>query len=206
MRKHTLALIVLLPTLVHAQDLNVRRGAVMAGKNEISTQLGFQASLGGTTPSGAKLMIDYSRHVKGIVWFNAKLAPTFSAVGRGVCVDRFGVAYDCGVAVLGGGGHALDALVGVKLKWPLRRVPIVPYLGLNAGVVGIFDRPDPGVAGVFRPSGGFRYFVTPHVGLGGEMAFTFGGAYYQESCPGCRNAHTQFYRALDMVFGAEFVL
>jgi hypothetical protein len=190
--------------VAQAQQLGVSRGARLAGKNEISTQLGFQAGLGGMTPGGAKFFFDYARQLSSVVWLNVQVNPMFAAT-TARCVDRFGFTYDCGY--IGGNGHAIDALVGVRLKFPLARAPIVPYAHVSGGVVGIFDRPfnDNGAAVVARFGGGFRYFVTPHIGLGAEMAFTLGGAFYGDSCNGCRDAHTEFYRALDMGFGAEFV-
>jgi hypothetical protein len=190
--------------VAQAQPLGVSRAARLAGKNEISTQLGFQGGLGGATPGGAKLFFDYARQLSPIVWLNVQVNPMF-AVAAGRCVDRFGFTYDCGI--VGGNGHAVDALVGVKLKFPQSRAPIVPYAHVSGGVVGIFNRPynDNGAAVVARFGGGFRWFVTPHVGLGAEMAFTLGGAFYSESCAGCRDAHNEFYRAIDMGFGAEFV-
>jgi len=199
------AVLVMAPALASAQ-MSVARSASFAGQNEISTQLGFQASMGGGTPSGAKLFIDYSRHLKSFVWLNAKLNPTFSAEGRRVCYDNLG-PYDCGIG-LDGNGHAIDALIGVKLKFPTRNPHIVPYANINVGVVGVFSRPgnDDGAAGVIHTGGGLRYFLTPHVALGGEMNFTLGGAHYTESCRGCGNDHNEFYRAFDMGMGAEFIL
>jgi hypothetical protein len=33
-----------------------------------------------------------------------------------------------------------------------------------------------------------------------------GPAWYSASCNGCNNSHAEFYRAIDFVVGAEFVL
>jgi hypothetical protein len=184
-----------------SQPLEVSRTAVMQGKNEISTQLGFQASLGGTTPSGVKMFFDYSRYLGSVVWLNFKLNPTFAASARVTCNG-----YDCGYGLIGD-GDSLDVLAGVKLKFPMVH-KLVPYANINVGVVGIYDRPygDDGAAAVFRGGGGLRWFVTPHVAIGGEMNFTLGGGFYGETCPGCQNGHNEFYRAFDMALGAEFVL
>ena len=206
--KTMIATLMLIPSLALAQQqyepMQVSRGAMMAGKNEISTQLGFQASLGGTTPGGVKLFLDYSRYLGKIVWFNAKLNPTFDTSNGAVCVDRFGNAYNCG---LGGDGHAIDALVGVKLKWPIHRIKLMPYANINVGIVGIYNRPlnDDGVAGVVNTGGGVKWWATPHVAVGGEVGVTLGGAYYTETCANCRNAHSEFYRAFNMGLGGEFI-
>jgi hypothetical protein len=204
-----IATLMLVPALSFAQTqyapVEVSRGAMMQGKNEISTQIGFQASMGGTTPSGVKLFLDYSRYLGKIVWLNAKLNPTFDTSNGGVCVDRFGNAYSCG---FGGEGHAIDALVGVKLKWPVHRYKLMPYANIDVGVVGVYSRPanDNGVAGVLNTGGGLKWWATPHVAVGGELGVTLGGAYYQDTCTGCRNAHSEFYRAFNFGLGAEFIL
>jgi hypothetical protein len=194
------------PSLATAENLMVERQSVMQGKNEISAQLGFQASMGGGTPAGAKLFIDYSRYIKSYVWFNAKLNPTFALDSHGVCYDRFGNPYNC-AAGIGGDGHAIDALAGIKLKFPLK-YKLMPYVNLDAGIVGIYDRPanDNGVAVVIRPGAGVKWFATPHVAVGGEFNFALGGGFYSETCGGCNNAHNEFYRAFDLGLGAEFIL
>jgi hypothetical protein len=204
----TLIALVLFASVAHAESLEVSRRAVMQGRNEISTQLGFQASMGGATPAGPKLMFDYSRYMGSIVWLNFKLNGTFDATARGaLCVDGAGRAYDCSVG-FSGNGHAVDVLAGVKLKFPIARYKLVPYVNLNVGLVGIADRPagDDGVAGIFRPGGGLKWFITPHVAVGGEIDIALGGAYYQQTCPNCANAHSEFYRAFDLGLGAEFIL
>jgi hypothetical protein len=186
-----------------------QRGAAMDGKNEISAQLGFQGSLGGTTPAGVRLDFDYARQLTNLVWLDFKINPTF-AVGpnRAICQDPNGGLYDCGSGAYGD-GYAIDILGGVKLKFPIARVPkLVPYAQIAVGVAAIFARPvhDDGAGLIFHTGGGLRYFVTPHVGLGGELGFTLGPAWYSETCTNCRNGHTEFYRAIDFALGAEFVL
>jgi len=205
-----MATVMLIPTLALAQTQNdpmqVSRSAMMAGKNELSAELGFQASMGGTTPGGVKLFFDYSRYLGKIVWLNAKLNPTF-ATGGGVCVDRFGNTFSCSTG-FDGNGHAIDALVGVKLKWPVYKYKLMPYANIDVGVVGIYNRPlnDDGAAGVINTGGGLKWFATPHIAVGGDVGVTLGGAYYTETCNGCRNAHSEFYRAFSLGLGAEFIL
>ena len=204
------ALLVAAPALADdgVPQATVERSARFAGKNEISAQTGFQSSLGGTTPAGFKLFIDYSRRVSDLVWLNAKLNPTF-AVGAtaATCYTAADRPFDCGTA-LDGNGYALDTLVGVKLKWQVRRLRLMPYANVDAGVVSIFDRPshDNGAAVVARTGGGVRYFITPHVAVGGELQLTLGPAFYSPSCPGCANGHNELYRAIDFAIGAEFIL
>lgn len=169
------------------------------GRDELSGQMGFQASLGGGTPGGFKLFFDYSHRLSQLVWLNFKLNPTFGAgETRTVCVDQFGNTYDCGTG-FDGNGYAIDILAGVKLKW-MTRFRLVPYANINAGVVPVFARPagDNGAAVVFNTGGGLKYFVTPRIGVGGELSFTLG--------PGFYSGHTEFYRAFNMGVGAEFIL
>jgi hypothetical protein len=209
--KPTLAVLLLLtasPAL--AQQVQVSKRATFAGKNELGAQLGFQGSMGATTPAGVKLFIDYARQLGDYVWLNFQVNPIF-AVGstRAVCYDRFGNPFDCNSGSgLEGDGHAIDLLAGIKLKFPIQRVALVPYANIQAGVVPIFDRPrnDNGAAVVLHTGGGLRYFVTPHVGLGGEFNFTLGPGFYSETCNNCQNSHTEFYRAIDFGIGAEFIL
>jgi hypothetical protein len=203
MKTHIVLTMVVASTLAassaRAQTYVSRSMSGFPGKDEISTQLGFQASLGGTTPGGFKLFIDYSHRMNNLVWLNFKLNPTFG-VGdaRGVCYDRFGNPYDCGVG-FDGNGYAIDLLGGVKLKW-MTRYKLMPYADIDAGVVPVFARPggDNGAAIVLYTGGGLKYFVTPRIGLGGEINFTLG--------PGIYSGHTEFYRAFNMGIGAEFIL
>src|SRR4051812_40090410 len=48
--------------------IEVERRAPPPGDNEISVQLGMQASFGGTTPAGPKLLLDYARRLSERVW------------------------------------------------------------------------------------------------------------------------------------------
>jgi hypothetical protein len=186
-----------------------RRGTLPDGKNELSAQLGFQASLGGTTPAGVRLNFDYARQLTNLVWLDFKLNPTF-AVGpnRTICQDRGGGLDDCGSAAYGD-GYALDILAGVKLKFPIARIPaLLPYAQIAVGVAAVFSRPthDDGAGLIFHTGGGLKYFVNRHVGLGGELGVTLGPAWYSETCTACNNPHTELYRAFDFALGAEFVL
>ena len=204
MRNHIVLPTLLVATLfagaANAQTATVsRRMDNFPGKDELSGQMGFQASLGGGTPGGFKLFFDYSHRLTNLVWLNFKLNPTFGAgETRTICHDQFGNPYDCGTG-FDGNGYAIDILAGVKLKW-MTRFHLVPYANINAGVVPVFARPagDNGAAVVFNTGGGLKYFVTPRIGVGGEMTFTLG--------PGFYSGHTEFYRAFNMGVGAEFIL
>jgi hypothetical protein len=197
------------PRRHHAQlvEVSVEQSYQPRLRNEVSARTGFQASLGGTTPSGVKFLFAYDRRVSELVWLDFELNPSF-AVGdvRGTCYDAAGRAFDCGGALVGN-GQAIDVLGGVKLKPPGAR-RLVPYANAGGGVVAIFDRPqgDGGFAAVLRGGGGVDYFVTPHLSLGGELQLTGGPAVYSHTCNACTNGHDEIYRAFDLAFGAAVVM
>jgi hypothetical protein len=85
-------------------------------------------------------------------------------------------------------------------------IHLMPYANIDMGVVPIFARPDQdsGAAVVLHTGGGLKYFVTPRVGIGGEVDFTLGPAFYSSSR--YVNAHNEFYRAFNLAIGAEFIL
>ena len=184
----------------HAQTSYVeRRMDGFPGKDELSPQFGFQASLGGGTPAGFKLFFDYAHRLSKIAWLDFQVNPTFGAgEAHAVCYDQFGNPYDCGTG-FDGNGYAIDLLAGVKLKW-MTRFHLMPYAMVDGGVVPVFARPagDNGAAVVLATGGGLKYFITPRIGVGGEMSFTLG--------PGFYSGHTEFYRAFNLGIGAEFIL
>jgi hypothetical protein len=197
-----------LASTANAQSHSVSRPAPLAGRNELSAQIGFQAGLGGSTPGGFKMFFGYSRHLRGIFWWNLKVDPTFGAGSPGtICYDSFGYPYPCGPG-FSGNGHAIDFLGGVKLKIPAPRVPLVGYLSIDGGLVGLVGRPyyDDGVAVIFRPGGGFKYFVTPHIGVGAEVNIGIGPAFHSATCSTCSNARTDVYGTFELATGAELVL
>jgi hypothetical protein len=205
MKTLTLIAVLFLATPALAQSYVSRGMSGFPGKDELSAQLGFQASMGGGTPNGFKMFFDYSHRLSQLVWLNFKLNPTFGAGGdRTICTDGNGNVYDCTTG-FAGEGWALDILAGVKLKW-MTRVHVMPYANIDAGVVPIFSRPneDTGAAVVIHTGGGVKYFVTPRIGLGGEIDFTLGPAFYGSSR--YVHSHNEFYRAFNFVVGAEFIL
>jgi hypothetical protein len=197
--------LLLLATPAFAQSYVTRSMSGFPGKDELSAQLGFQASMGGGTPSGFKMFIDYSHRLSSLVWLNFKLNPTFGAGGdRSVCYNNRGDVWDCSTG-FADEGWAIDILAGVKLKW-MTRFKVMPYANIDVGVVPIFSRPydDNGAAVVLHSGGGVKYFVTPRIGLGGELDFTLGPAFYSES--NTVRSHNEFYRAFNFAIGAEFIL
>jgi len=206
MKKLTFIAVLFLATPALAQSYVTRSMSGFPGKDELSAQMGFQASMGGGTPNGFKMFFDYSHRLSSLVWLNFKLNPTFGAGGgnRTVCYNNSGDVWDCSTG-FAEEGWAIDLLAGVKLKW-MTRVKVMPYANINVGVVPIFARPDEdsGAAVVLHTGGGVKYFVTPRIGVGGEIDFTLGPAFYSSS--NYVRSHNEFYRAFNFAVGAEFIL
>jgi hypothetical protein len=209
MKKRTsliaVALLSLAATPAFAQNAISRGMSGFAGKDEISTQMGFQASMGGMTPNGFKLFIDYSHRLTPLVWLNFKVNPTFNGGGdRTTCYNTGGSVWDCSTG-FADEGWAIDLLAGVKLKW-MTRFNLMPYANIDAGVVPIFGRPyeDTGAAVVLHTGGGLKYFVTRRIAVGGEVDFTLGPAFYGSSR--YVDSHNELYRAFNLAVGAEFIL
>jgi hypothetical protein len=198
--------VMLSSSAARAQVSLERRGSGgFGGKDEISTQIGFQASMGGGTPDGFKLFIDYSHRLSDLVWLNFKINPTISAGdSRTTCIDNNGNVYDCSSGFQGD-GYAIDLLAGIKLKW-MTRIHLMPYVNIDGGVVPIFGRPehDNGAALIIHTGGGVKYFLTPRIALGGEVDFGLGPAFYSQG--NYNESHNEFYRAFNLAFGAEFLL
>src|SRR5688572_10139078 len=88
--------VALLAAPVAAQEAYVTRSAPrIDGKNELSVHMGGQASLGGLTPAGLRVQMDYSRRMTDLVWLNFKLNPIFGiGDNRPTCINRFGEPYE----------------------------------------------------------------------------------------------------------------
>jgi hypothetical protein len=200
-----IAIAATLASSASAQSIS-RRWDGFPGKDELTAEMGLQASLGGTTPAGFKLFFDYAHRLNHVVWLDFKVSPTFDTGYRGgTCIDQFGNVYACGGDGLDGNGYAIDLLAGVKMKWLVARYRLLPYCNINGGVVPVFARPngDDGAAIVVNTGGGLKYFVHPRIGVGAEMSVTLGPGFY--SGPN-NTGHNELYRAFNFGVGAEFIL
>jgi len=130
MRNHIVLPTLLIATLfagaASAQTTYVARNYNgFPGKDELSGQLGFQASLGGGTPGGFKMFFDYSHRLSNLVWLNFKLNPTFGAGETRADVGWFAAHVLFGF-VLAGEVAALEAPEGLVeksgLDWVIVRV------------------------------------------------------------------------------------
>lgn len=172
------------------------------GKNELALHLGFQAGLnnylGGGTPSGFKLLFDYSFRFHPLIWFNLGVNATF---GGGGC-DQFG---NCAFAA---SGNTVEPEAGIKVKFKTP-IPLDPYVKADVVFVGIYNRycGDNGFAFGLRASGGVHYYVFKWLGLGVELGFVGGPARYAGTgnCSFFYQPHWEFYASFDFSIGAEFI-
>ncbi|MDW8280401.1 MAG: hypothetical protein RMK29_01735 [Myxococcales bacterium] len=208
----------LLPTLLLGSLLlpTPGRAALLRGPYEypspisFSGKFGFQAGLGGFTPGGFKLLLNYSHRfarshdqVVG-VWFLADLGFVVGP-GIGVCGPPEAL-YECSAL---GYGSAVEIKGGIQLTFRTP-VPLVPYVKLAAAIAGVFGRDRCEDTGVGVPlaarGGGVRYFVTPHlaVSLGAEA--TLGPAFYSAGRDCFPGSHNEFWRAISVLAGLHYAL
>jgi hypothetical protein len=195
------------------------------GPHEISLGLGGQIGISsyyvtaptgdvlfvGNPPGGFRLQLGYDYRVStpGVysVWIDAGIN---FGIGGG-CSFAYQpnprlYAYQCGY---GNNGDSIEPFVGVKLKFRVQPVPLVPYVRIDGSFVGIVNRfcGDNGFAIGPRVAGGIKYWLTKNVGLGLETGFLLGPAFYSGvNIIGCQNygSHLAFYATWDMTFGADF--
>jgi hypothetical protein len=182
-----------------------KTGSISDSRHDLSAQLGYQAGFGANfgSPSGIKLVADYSFRFHRLVWFNAELSNVFGFGGAdGRCVNSLdSLCYR--------GGWDLGIAAGVRLKFKTR-VPLLVEVPLLVGVNVLYNREcrDNGAAApVARPGIRATYFVTDRIGLGAAMNLAFGPAFHAGGDPLCSTqAKTGFYGAADFLLGAEFLL
>jgi hypothetical protein len=170
------------------------------GKNEVAVHLGYQAGVtgnvrGGPTPSGFKLLADYSFRFQEMLWLNFGVNFVFASTGA---CDAFGNCFGLDA------GWTVEPHVGLKLKFQTP-IPLVPYAAFQAVFVGIYNRGcgDNGFALDGRVAGGAKYFLTKNIGVGAEIGFMAGPAFYGSSV--CGPSHVDFYASFDFAIGAEFI-
>ena len=204
------------PRLAGAQSsIQLRGPQVYPGKSEVSAHLGYQFGLnsfnGGSAPAGFRLLGDYNFRFYDMggttLWLNVGFALTLSGGCTPVSVGP-GMFGCTGFS----SGGSIEPLAGLKAKFRVP-IPLVPYARLDAFFSYIFNRycDDNGFGFGARAAGGAKYFLTRNIGVGVETGFTLGPAIFPKGAPAERcgtnyfyGAHTDFYAAFDVLFGAEF--
>ena len=176
------------------------RNFQLKGVNELGGGIGVSGGLSDWSPGGFKWFNDYSRALTQLVWLNVQL--NVSTGGSNYCWVDKGVTrcdwngpyrYDHF------GGTALEAAVGVKLKWRLRHVPLQFHAKIGGCLDGLFLWG--GVKGVaIGPRGGFgiRYFFVPTFGLGAEIIWSIGPAFLNQG------VGVRLWSTLDFNLGVEW--
>jgi hypothetical protein len=179
---------------------------VFPSKHELDAHLGYQAGFGGVfqNPSGFKVTGEYGYRFHPLVWFDLQASNVFGFGGAvGPCANA-------GNVFCYRGGWAFGLAGGVKLKWTTK-IPLVIETPILVGVDVLYlrDCGDNGAAApLLRTGAGAKYFLTKHIGLGANFAFSFGPAFHGGSAvPSCqRGAYTDFYGSFEFNIGAEFIL
>lgn len=200
--------ILVLIALAHGSasaDLQHRGPEIFPGRHELSPQIGYQAAFGQKLgdPSGFKLVLEYAYRFHPMVWFDLQLNQVFGAGGKdGLCISgQSRLCYR--------GGWETQFAGGVKLKFAIRQLPIIIEVPILVALNALYAREceDNGAAfPVARLGVGMRYFLTPRIGIGGGFYTEFGPAFHG-STP-CRGGggFADFFGAVDLLTGAEFIL
>jgi hypothetical protein len=170
-------------------DDNMLRGPhPFLRENELSAHVLLAEGLA-DSPTGTKLAFDYGYKLAVPLWLDLQLNLQLST-----CHSTPG-APTCGPAT----GKAVETLAGVKWKWPTA-IPVVPYAKAGAGLAFVFPSgANSAIALMARAAGGANYFFFDWLGLGAEIGFSVGHAFYDATFPG---SHT--YAVLDFGGGIEF--
>lgn len=178
---------------------------VFPGKSEVSVHIGGAFGATAYTPGGFKFAANYALRLKDPVWLEFGFNSIFG-FGGAACFPKPDGKWDCGY---GSNGYTFEPLIGVKLKFPVRQVPIVPYAKIDGTFVAILNRycGDTGFGFGVRGGGGAKYFLTRNIGVGAELTVLMGPALYT----GCDSNgfvsadHTEFMFSFDFSVGAEFI-
>ena len=142
------------------------------GPNEFSGHLGFQGGWWDWTPGGAKIALEYGKHLGGLQWLNLQLNFVVGRRWGGDCWYDSAGHWHC--SDWGYRGSAIELGGGLKWKFVHVAPPFVPYAKLG-GMVALLSYPDViGLGLAVKGGGGFKYFLLPNVGLGLELNMALG--------------------------------
>jgi hypothetical protein len=173
----------------------------LRGDNELSGGVGFAASFNQWTVGGFKWFNDYSRRLTKLTWLNFQfnIATGDDYGGRNCWYDHNGKLRCANDDHYRWGGTAFEFAAGVKLKWRLKKIPLVFHAKLG-GAFGIelLWSDITGFAFGFRGGFGIRYFFLPTFGVGAEIVPTFGPVFLTDGFG------AEFYGAIDFNAGVEW--
>jgi hypothetical protein len=183
-----LALVAAAPSTAEA-EIQTKGPQEYPGKFELDAHFGFTAGILGGTPGGFK---------------HFGVNTVIGGSGGAGCFYANGY-YNCGFF---GYGTAIEPGAGIKIKFKIQQVPLVPYIKANAVFMGVVNRycGDNGFGFGGRVGGGAKYFITKNIGLGIEVSSLFGPAFYTgyRNCGTFFPSHVEFYWSFDVGIGAEF--
>jgi hypothetical protein len=196
MKKLMMTVLALVCTTSLARAQARSNSAARGGEDEIDAMIGGRIGID-NSPGGGLVGTEYAHRLSQQTWFDLQLDMSFGGTG-GCFINRAGFV-DCGIA----GGQSLDLIAGVKWKFQTRNERLVPFAKVGGGLAFLFwpGQDNDGIAPVVRGGGGVKYFVTPMIGLGGEMSAMLGPGFY--GCgPGCTVSDLFF--AWNIVGSVEF--
>lgn len=169
-----------------------------SGKNAVNGGFGFQTGLSRWAPGGFKWFNDYNRELSKMVWLNMGLNATVGNAGRDRCwYDNRRDRWVCENRHWD--GNSIEFVLGVRLRFELKKLPLVIDAKLGGASDIIFFGGEYGAATfAFRGGPGVHYFFFDNLGVGAEFTFTLGPAFTRPEGP-------EFYAAFDFqVIGIEF--
>ncbi len=149
--------------------------AQSADRNAVNGGIGFQVGIPNWSPGGFKWYNEYARKLGRLTWLDFQFNTTVGSMYGGDCYRRPNGDLHCEDGHWDGG--ALDFVIGAKLRFDLKKVPVV----IDAKMGGAFDllffgREYAGVAFALRGGCEAHYFIFENLGVGGGIYMTVGPA------------------------------
>jgi len=169
------ALLMAAPAAARADD-NLLRGPHPFLKQNALGIFALVANGQGDSMGGGKVVFDYGYKLTG----GAMPAWVDLAVGIQHATCSSSAAAACGPQT----GTTFETLTGVKWKFATP-IPLVPFLGANAGFAfGFPNGADAGMGVMLRAVGGASYFLMDWLGLGLQVGYSLGRLGYDDTFSG----------------------
>ena len=175
-------------------DENLLRGPhPFRRENQVSAHV-LYASGRADTMSGTKLGFDYNFKLTGGGGWSPLWLDLAVNAQHGACSPEPNVP-----TCAADSGDMYETLGGVRWMFAMP-LPLVPYVGVAGGFVFSFPNGADAASGLtFRALGGANYFFFDWLGVGGQIAYSLGGLFYDSTFKG---SHT--YAVLDFGGGVIF--